>query len=388
MMSEKEQKPKGSAAGLEQGADESASTQSAVQPSAGQTTAPAATATGTASAAATGTTPSDEATAKTGASTDNNHITLSDEDRKNRVMGIDKQITMLRDMMAKHPDESDEDRAKRERRERSRRIVSAVGDGLMALSNLYFTTKGAPNMYDSDKQSLLKPLNARIDADRKERMADRDKNFGYALKIGALEQDKAKALQDLEDKTQEKNLAIDKNNREEAASKREEALQPDKIREQKGKADTAEQKAKTAEEEAKNAPELFKAKTETEKARGRAADASAASSYASANKTNNEAKEGFFYWDREGNRYKAKTEKEAIQKAMQLGTLGYRDETVEEETTGKNEYSMPVNKKTTKKKKVPYPMKIEKPKPQPKPQPQAKPKKPNNGYANTKKLGL
>lgn len=378
-MSEKEEKPKGSAAGQEQSAGESASTQSAVQPSAGQTgaSAPAATATGTASEAAAGTTPSDEATAKTGASTDNNHITLSDEDRKNRVMGIDKQIAMLRDMMAKRPDESDEDRAKRERRERSRRIVSAVGDGLMALSNLYFTTKGAPNMYDSDRQSMLKPLNARIEADRKERMANRDNNINYALKIGALEQDKAKALQDLENKTQEKNLAIDKNNREEA-------LQPDKLREQKGKAETAEHKAKTAEEEAKNAPKLFEAKVETEKARGRAANASAASSYASANKTNNEAEERFYYWDKKGNRYTAKTEKEAIQKAMQQGTLGYRRVPTDKEVIGVDGTRQTLRTTT----RVAYPMKIEKPKPQPQPQPQAKPGRSNNGYANTKKLGL
>lgn len=378
-MSEKEEKPKGSAAGQEQSAGESASTQSAVQPSAGQTgaSAPAATATGTASEAAAGTTPSDEATAKTGASTDNNHITLSDEDRKNRVMGIDKQIAMLRDMMAKRPDESDEDRAKRERRERSRRIVSAVGDGLMALSNLYFTTKGAPNMYDSDRQSMLKPLNARIEADRKERMANRDNNINYALKIGALEQDKAKALQDLENKTQEKNLAIDKNNREEA-------LQPDKLREQKGKAETAEHKAKTAEEEAKNAPKLFEAKVETEKARGRAANASAASSYASANKTNNEAEERFYYWDKKGNRYTAKTEKEAIQKAMQQGTLGYRRVPTDKEVIGVDGTRQTLRTTT----RVAYPMKIEKPKPQPQPQPQAKPGRSNNDYANTKKLGL
>ena len=388
MMSDTEKKPKGSAAGQEQGAGESASTQSAVQPSAGQTGAsvPAATATGTASEAAADTTPSDEATAKTGASTDNNHITLSDEDRKNRVMGIDKQIAMLRDMMAKHPDESDEDRARRERRERSRRIVSAVGDGLMALSNLYFTTKGAPNMYDSDRQSMLKPLNARIEADRKERMANRDNNINYALKIGALEQDKAKALQDLEDKTREKNLAIDKNNREEAANKREEALQPDKLREQKGKAETAEHKAKTAEEEAKNAPKLFEAKVETEKARGRAANASAASSYASANKTNNEAEERFYYWDKEGNRYTAKTEKEAIQKAMQQGTLGYRQVPTDKEVIGVDGTKQTLRTTT----RVAYPMKIEKPKPQPQPQPkpQDKPGRSNNGYANTKKLGL
>lgn len=42
--------------------------------------------------------------------------------------------------------ESDEDRAKREKREKSEAILAAVGDGISALSNLYFTSRYAPNV--------------------------------------------------------------------------------------------------------------------------------------------------------------------------------------------------------------------------------------------------
>lgn len=44
--------------------------------------------------------------------------------------------------------ETDEERVEREKRERRNGMFAAIGDGLSALSNLYFTTKGAPDMYD------------------------------------------------------------------------------------------------------------------------------------------------------------------------------------------------------------------------------------------------
>lgn len=66
-----------------------------------------------------------------------------------------------RDILAKlAPQTSDEDKKKQMRRERRKAIVSALGDGLSALSNLYFTTKGAPDqglkpgMTDSAKKRM------------------------------------------------------------------------------------------------------------------------------------------------------------------------------------------------------------------------------------------
>lgn len=66
-----------------------------------------------------------------------------------------------RDILAKlAPQTSDEEKRKQMRRERRKAIVSALGDGLSALSNLYFTTKGAldqglkPGMTDAAKKRM------------------------------------------------------------------------------------------------------------------------------------------------------------------------------------------------------------------------------------------
>lgn len=44
--------------------------------------------------------------------------------------------------------ETPEEKAKREKKEKREAVFSALGDGISALANLYFTTKGAPNAYD------------------------------------------------------------------------------------------------------------------------------------------------------------------------------------------------------------------------------------------------
>lgn len=62
------------------------------------------------------------------------------------------------------PEDVDKERKKRKREA----IFAAIGDGLSALSNLYFTTQGAPNAYDP-QNSLLARARARWDKLDKER---------------------------------------------------------------------------------------------------------------------------------------------------------------------------------------------------------------------------
>lgn len=69
--------------------------------------------------------------------------------------------------------ETPEEKKKREKRERARRVIAAIGDGISALSNLYFTTKGAPNMYA--KNTLSDRTREGIERMKKEREADRDR---------------------------------------------------------------------------------------------------------------------------------------------------------------------------------------------------------------------
>ena len=239
----------------------------------------------------------------------------------NDTMGYDQQIAALQEAANRVKPETEEERKKRERREKSAKIVSAVSDGLQALSNLFFTTRGAPNMYDHKEASQLTPLQEKLEKLRTERQANADKYLQYSLKIGDAQNERAKTLREMEAQQERAKLAREKAQREQEAHGWLAALQPDKLREQAGKATKAEQEAITAEEEAKNAPALYKEKVKTERNRGRAYVASAINSYASANEHNTNARGRFQWWDENGNMHYAKTEDEAITKARQHGTL-------------------------------------------------------------------
>ena len=255
-------------------------------------------------------------------------IGVSPQNNADAVMGYDQQIAALQEAANKTKPETEEERKKRERREKSKKIIAAVGDGLMALSNLYFTTRGAPNMYDHKTMSQQTPLQAQLDKLKAEREANADKYLQYSLKIGDLQNDRAKTLREMEAEQERRKLAREKAQREQEAHGWLAALQPDKQREQAGKATKAEQEAVTAKAEADNAPDLYKAKVDTEKARGEAQRASATASRASARDHDASAEEHrtnargrFQWWDEDGNVHYAKTQEEAITKARQHGTL-------------------------------------------------------------------
>ena len=246
----------------------------------------------------------------------------------NDTMGYDQQIAALQEAANRVKPETEEERKKRERREKSAKIVSAVSDGLQALSNLFFTTRGAPNMYDHKEASQLTPLQEKLEKLKAERQANADKYLQYSLKIGDAQNERAKTLREMEAQQERSKLAREKAQREQEEHGWLAALQPDKQREQAGKATKAEQEAVTAKAEADNAPDLYKAKVDTEKARGEAQRASAASSraaaadhYASAEEHRTNARGRFQWWDENGNMHYAKTESEAITKARQHGTL-------------------------------------------------------------------
>lgn len=274
-------------------------------------------------------------------------VGVSPQNNTDAVMGYDQQIATLQEAANKYKPETEEERKKRERKERSKKIIAAVGDGLMALSNLYFTTRGAPNMYDHKTMSQQTPLQTHLDKLKAEREANADKYLQYSLKIGDLQNDKAKTLREMEAEQERLKLAREKANREQEAHGWLAALQPDKLREQKGKADKAASEATTAEEEAKNAPEMQKAKLETEKARGEAqrasataSRASATNSYASARAHDRSNNNEFSAWDENGREHKFHTAEAATAFAKQHGTFEETDvtssSTTDSETNGKS----------------------------------------------------
>lgn len=265
----------------------------------------------------------------------------------NDTMGYDQQIAALQEAANRVKPETDEERKKRERREKSAKILSAVSDGLQALSNLFFTTRGAPNMYDHKEASQLTPLQEKLEKLKAERQANADKYLQYSLKIGDAQNERAKTLREMEAQQERAKLAREKAQREQEEHVWLEALQPDKQREQAGKATKAEQEAVTAKAEADNAPDLYKAKVDTEKARGEAQRASAASSraaatdhYASARAHDRSNNNEFSAWDENGREYKFRTAAAAEAFAKQHGTFEETDvtstSTTDSETNGKS----------------------------------------------------
>lgn len=92
-----------------------------------------------------------------------------------------------RDILAKlAPQTSEEDKKKQMRRERRKAIVSALGDGLSALSNLYFTTKGAPDQ--GIKPGMTDAAKKRMDDLRTQWQKEKDKYQELMLK--GLEMDR------------------------------------------------------------------------------------------------------------------------------------------------------------------------------------------------------
>lgn len=265
----------------------------------------------------------------------------------NDTMGYDQQIAALQEAANRVKPETEEERKKRERREKSAKIVSAVSDGLQALSNLFFTTRGAPNMYDHKEESQLTPLQEKLEKLKAERQANADKYLQYSLKIGDAQNERAKTLREMEAQQERAKLAREKAQREQEEHGWLAALQPDKQREQAGKATKAEQEAVTAKAEADNAPDLYKAKVDTEKARGEAQRASAASSraaatdhYASARAHDRSNNNEFSAWDENGREYKFRTAAAAEAFAKQHGTFEETDvtstSTTDSETNGKS----------------------------------------------------
>lgn len=284
---------------------------------------------------------------------------VSPQNNADAVMGYDQQIAALQEAANKTKPETEEERKKRERREKSKKIIAAVGDGLMALSNLYFTTRGAPNMYDHKTMSQQTPLQAQLDKLKAEREANADKYLQYSLKLGDLQNDRAKTLREMEAEQERRKLAREKAQREQEEHGWLAALQPDKQREQAGKASKAEQEAVTAKAEADNAPDLYKAKVDTEKARGEAQRASATASRASARDHDASARahdrsnsSEFSAWDENGREHKFRTKEAAEAYAKQHGTYNWGEESHDLTYNGEvitGDDKKPIQVKSTKK---------------------------------------
>lgn len=82
---------------------------------------------------------------------------------------------VLQHMIDEIPVETEEQRKRREKAEKRNALFAAIGDGVSALSNLYFTTKGSPSADQS--KSLSKAESERKDKARKERESNIEKRL-------------------------------------------------------------------------------------------------------------------------------------------------------------------------------------------------------------------
>ena len=308
------------------------------------------------------------------------------EDAAKPFMGYDKQIATLNELANRDRPETDEERKRREKRERSAKIIAGVTDGIRALGNLYFTTRYAPNAYDHRRDSAMTPLQEKLEALRRERKEAGDRYYNYVLQAGALENERDKTLQAEKERKQRMDIAD-----EEHQWKKD--LQPGIKREVNSNADTAEYKAKTAKVILDYAPRQQQAdlalkgeKQNTEKKRQKVLDSQvvlngartgeARARAGAAGRSN--AKE-YIAWDEKGRVRRFSSKDAADRFAHQHGT--FKETKVITEREADSDMSGHSSSTTTKK--GGYPVKPQaKPKAKPKPKQGKKPT-----YEHTKGLG-
>lgn len=95
--------------------------------------------------------------------------------------------------MSPYKPPTEEELEKERKKEKREKIFAAIGDGIAALSNLFFTTHGAPNAYDP-KNSLSAKAQERWDKLKKER--DENGRYYTAAYMQAMKNDEEGARDD------------------------------------------------------------------------------------------------------------------------------------------------------------------------------------------------
>lgn len=283
-------------------------------------------------------------------------------------------VEMFRQMSPYKPPTAEELENARKKEKRDK-VFAAIGDGIAALSNLYFTTKGAPNAFDP-RNSLSAKARERWEKLNKEREENARYYMQEAMKAQALDDDKADKdrsyMSKLQNDYRNYLLKLSADNRAAELHDLDKQLRQGKINEQT-------YKAKKAEVEAKYAEDNQKSVIAKNKAAAKASNASANNSNAQAAEHRRNVNSGYAWYEKDGTRHIAKTKDEAVYNARQHGTL----DSVETISTGTTESDVVHRGKvvknqkktvTTKKHKdVYYPGIRQKPAAKPQAKPAAKP---------------
>lgn len=199
-----------------------------------------------------------------------------------------------------------EELEKEKKKQKRDQIFAAIGDGISALSNLFFTTQYAPNMY-TGKNTMSERTKVRYDKLMKEREG-KEKEYYEGL-MGARIADEER---DDRERKWQRQLGLDDYNRmrNDAKEERDRQLFELNLQLQGNKISASEADAKRKGIEAKYAEELEKARLETEKAKVRYY-----------NRGGGSGKAGEYPWyDSDGNKHFARSYEAMRQNAIDNGT--------------------------------------------------------------------
>lgn len=96
-----------------------------------------------------------------------------------------------------------EEKEKLKRKQRTEGIISGIADAATAISNLFFTTQYAPNMYNA-KEGMSAKARERFDKAKAQRDADDDRYMKYALQLGRARD----AVDAMRSKERQQNIAL------------------------------------------------------------------------------------------------------------------------------------------------------------------------------------
>lgn len=288
-------------------------------------------------------------------------------DKPTRTTAFDESIKQIQAEIDRRKPETEEERKKRERMERSKKVIGAVSDGLRALGNLLFTAKGAPSMYDPNS-SMIKVADKKAkEAEAKRDIKDKER-LAMLERLGNMKLERDKFNMTAEELKQRMKLANEKAQREVIEHLWLEELQPDKVREQKGKAGKAEADAKTATTNAKYADKIAKAKLNNLNKQGKVYDSQVRRNNAQTNAVIKNVRGEYEVQDMFGNTHYFTKADAAEMFARRNGTWQDQSRTLTETDTtqkpglgGKTETT--TEKKTRKVMVTGYPRFVPKPKP-------------------------
>lgn len=201
---------------------------------------------------------------------------------------------------------TDEELEKEKKKQKRDQIFAAIGDGISALSNLFFTTQYAPNMY-TGKNTMSERTKVRYDKLMKEREGKEKEYYEGLMRARIADEER-----DDRERKWQRQLGLDDYNRmrNDAKEERDRQLFELNLQLQGNKISASEADAKRKGIEAKYAEELEKARLETEKAKVRYY-----------NRGGGSGKAGEYPWyDSDGNKHFARSYEAMRQNAIDNGT--------------------------------------------------------------------